>query len=452
MNHIPTNVSSLHFSPYAKLSEQKLDELPTFLLVYHVFSYLKIDSLLSLSSSSKSLRHMIFSKQACDLWNNSKIKHQPFEICIDSYCPLCLLTKRIGCHESALNILSTLPLKNIRMHCFITDIPSCLESIACVEHIERLDLRLSNKSYSPNLRALLQSSDYLMSIKNHSTEQFRNLRELVLDSSYLNHVLCGGRELLLEILGRHLTSLKFVGLSPFGVFHIVSTRCPNLRSLRIDRAESQEDLISYYNPFLTSLELCRANYALSPLNLPALTHLRYSPSFRFEPSQMESVIQAIPASIRYLHLEIPSSYASATILGISRRLPQLESLTLEGSFENGTISEDSLIQLGAKCPKLSRLELISSKSVTVISLEPLSFIQLRSLPALRSLRVMYQDSVLLFLPNLLRQHEALKEIILWHRRHWFDAIHWAELEAILISTRSMFPSVHIALEEYESSV
>lgn len=62
---------------------------------------------------------------------------------------------------------------------------------------------------------------------------------------------------------------------------------------------------------------------------------------------------------------------------------------------------------------------------------------------------MYLDSVLLFLPNLLRHHPTLREVILWHRKHWFDVVHWKELQAIVSSTRENFPNVFVSLEEFD---
>lgn len=108
----------------------------------------------------------------------------------------------------------------------------------------------------------------------------------------------------------------------------------------------------------------------------------------------------------------------------------------------------SLVELGENCSKLKCLEIFSSKSVTEIVFETQAFMQLRSVPSLRTLRVMYQDSVLLFLPILLRHHESISEVVLWHRSHWFDSIHSVEIQTIVETTASLFPNVSIVLEEF----
>lgn len=111
--------------------------------------------------------------------------------------------------------------------------------------------------------------------------------------------------------------------------------------LRIDKALSVHDLLAFESNTLQSLELCRSNFVL-PLNvgkfIPNLMSLRYSPSFRFEQSQIESMISAIPDSIKHLHLEVPSADADLVIVGISHRLRDLETLIIEGSYEMGIIS------------------------------------------------------------------------------------------------------------------
>lgn len=426
-----------------------LSDLPMHLLLYQTLSFLRVSDIVSFASTCHKFRKLIFSKDAEHLWNDPTLSHGPIELCIDSYCSICSLTKRIGTVESAYSIMSTCPSKNLRMHCFITDIPICLESIGRMNIIEKLHLQLTNQSNSPSLEALLLSSQYLCDSIKSDNGQYKYLSELILDSSHLQHINCRGRELLLKILGRSLTSLSFIGLSPSGAFRVVRKHCPKLKQLRIDRAISPDDLISYSNDRLESLELCRAGFVLPPIRMPALRYLRFSASFRCEQSQLESAIMAIPSQLTHLHLEIPSSDVNFAILSICRRLPSLESLILEGSYELGSVSGQAIMELGIHCPNITHFELISLKSVTVIGFEPSSIIQLRSMHKLEVLRVMYQDSVLLFLPNLLRTHATLRQVVLWHRKHWFANGHWAELETIVTSIREGFPHVQVSLEEFK---
>lgn len=94
--------------------------------------------------------------------------------------------------------------------------------------------------------------------------EFPLLKELTLDSSHLQHVNLPGRARLLDILGVNLESLSFSGLSPSGAFSILSSRCPKLLKLRVDRVCAAQDILSYSNPDLEELDLRRAGFLLYP--------------------------------------------------------------------------------------------------------------------------------------------------------------------------------------------
>lgn len=131
-----------------------------------------------------------------------------------------------------------------------------------------LDLTLSNKSNSPPLEDLLSMSNFYPSEgtmkKQSNSLEFPQLKELTLDSTHLQHVNLAGRARLLDILGINLESLSFSGLSPSGAFSILSTRCPKLLKLRVDRISAAQDILSYRNVALEELELRRAGFLLYP--------------------------------------------------------------------------------------------------------------------------------------------------------------------------------------------
>lgn len=194
-----------------------LERIPTFVLIFNIFCYINIPNLVTLSTTCKKYRELIFSKATINLWNDCKLCHQPLELCIDGYCPIC---KRKGSSHSAFSFLAKCPAKSITMHCFINDIPSCLKAIAKVGLIEKLALQLTNQSTSPSLQKLLLSSNMITRSRQHDIG-FQNLTELVLDSSHLRHIECSGREMLLEILGKNLRSLSFLRLSPNGKLDLI---------------------------------------------------------------------------------------------------------------------------------------------------------------------------------------------------------------------------------------
>jgi hypothetical protein len=84
-----------------------------------------------------------------------------------------------------------MPVRRVQIHCFITDIPACLQALA--EHQSTListDLTLTNIANSPPLEIVLRNAARL--IDTISPESFRNLIDLSIDSSHLSHVNLAG--------------------------------------------------------------------------------------------------------------------------------------------------------------------------------------------------------------------------------------------------------------------
>jgi hypothetical protein len=79
-------------------------------------------TLSTLAVVSKHFKIMMFSDEAEHIWNQTS---HPFQFCIDSYCPNCLIKKRQqkGNIHGLLGFLEKCPINNLKLHCFITDIP-----------------------------------------------------------------------------------------------------------------------------------------------------------------------------------------------------------------------------------------------------------------------------------------------------------------------------------------
>ena len=208
------------------------------------------------------------------------------------------------------------------MQCFVTDIPDCLEAISSQGILQNLELKLSNKSNSPTLEFLLLNSPHFRTF----SKCLWPLKELVVDSSNLVHVRLPGRSLLLDILGKGLESLSFIGSCPGGVFGCLDKRCPKLKSLRVDRAISVVDFEAYRNDNLEHLELCRPNFVMTSLSqFPRLRHFRFTPcskvclTFSFtklfammptifflqlDLAQVSDVVRALPANLEVVSFSI----------------------------------------------------------------------------------------------------------------------------------------------------
>jgi hypothetical protein len=428
-----------------KRTPNRLQLLPTDVLVTRVLAFLsERGSIAKVRVLSKYFNDLVLTDEAEHLWNSEET---PFEFCIDTYCSSCMIKKkRKGCHTRVLSFMEKCPINKLQLHCFITDIPTCLFTLCMRKSITSLDLALTNKSNSPPLENLLVNFD-AASAENGS--YFPHLKELTLDSTHLQHVKLAGRARLLEILGRNLESLSFVGLSPTGVFSILSSRCPKLKKLRVDKAHSESEVSTYKNEHLEELELCRANFVLhagSLNNFPRIKRLRFSPSFRCESAQLEEVIGATPLSLQQLSMEIPSAVASDVILAISRRLRLLESLSLQSTYEAGTISEEAFRRLGRQCLFLRSFELTSAKSVSDITIDAAAFGTLALFPSLQRLRLRCDDVSLACVPDLIEQSITLRSVVLWQRKKWLGCEEWRRMEAAVAAINERSPNTVVTLE------
>jgi hypothetical protein len=265
----------------------------------------------------------------------------------------------------------------------------------------------------------------------------------------LKKVKLPGRAKLLELLGKNLKILSFRILSPVKVFSIIETFCPNLRKLRVDKAITVEDLISYRNNNLVELELLRCTFVLPILYLPNLKRLRYSTSFRLEEIQIKNIFNnSAPKNIIELTIEVPSTLASITLLAISRNLIFLRHLSIETSNDISFLKKETLLKLGSRCVKLSSLQILS-KSVNYLGFEnEESFLTLGThFKELKSIRIKCEDVTLNCISSILQVNKTIKKVFLWVRRNWVDESVWNEAELIINNLKILFPTVYIFLEE-----
>ena len=106
-----------------------LSLLPPLVIIDKILPYLQRRSYLGhIAMTCTYLCDLLYSKHAINLWN---MNLAPVYICIDSYCPLCPYRRVQSIkNTSAFNLLRDIPLESLVIHCFITDIPNCLTSLA----------------------------------------------------------------------------------------------------------------------------------------------------------------------------------------------------------------------------------------------------------------------------------------------------------------------------------
>ena len=411
-------------SPLTSLSEE--------ILRYHILPYCaSLPSLAALAATSRLLRQRCYARLPCAA--------PTVDLCIDLYCPLCPMRKQHGTSRGAISLLASFPLRRLKMHCFVTDVPACLSALAAKRSIESLELRLTNKSLSCSLDRILPRA--------LGPEDFPCMRELVLDSSHLQHVNLAGRVRLLTMLGAGLEVLVLSGTSSAGLLRHLPALCPRLRRLRVDRIRSDSEIAGYKSDTLQELEVRRVSFVLPPLRLPALRSLRYSSSSRLEPAQLEAMIASLPR-VSELTLEVCSRDADQALAAIGRHLPHLSRLTLDGSYEAGAVSAEALQTLGRRCP-LTALCVRSAQSVTPLALGEGAFLQLARLPLLEAAVVPYSDDLFADLFAVLSKSSNLRSLTLWERRKWLGTPKWLEIEHTLAVYAASFPNVELSLKDVQ---
>lgn len=164
-------------------------KLPKEVIIGNIFPFLsKEESICLLGSSSKYLHDLFYSDLSIELWN-AYSNGKPTQVCIDGYCPTCrFILKATHSPETIMRCIRKVPIKSIKIHCFLKDIPLCLEALSHRKStLTSLELNFTNISESPPLDAILNSS--FMEIY---SESFTNLVDLSMDSSHLTHVNLSG--------------------------------------------------------------------------------------------------------------------------------------------------------------------------------------------------------------------------------------------------------------------
>lgn len=230
----PTDVESITTADTdtsLRIVRSPFEQLSSDVVLGNILPYiLQKNMLATVATVSKHFKEILFSPEAEHVWNNAK---SSFHLCIDTYCTECLRKKlqKKGSHFGSIKFLRKFPIGRLKLHCFITDIPDCMLALSSRKYLKALDLTLTNKTNSRPLEDLLGMTSFFPQdetvfnnipfeektiVKSSSGHFFPELKELVLDSSHLQHVNLAGRARLLDILGTNLEILTFSGLSPAG--------------------------------------------------------------------------------------------------------------------------------------------------------------------------------------------------------------------------------------------
>lgn len=127
-----------------------------------ILTYCGKESLCNISLTNKRQRYIVMGKNSKEAWESI-----PIHVCIDSYC-ICsqqqrrmFKTKYKNNHDDIIslsNFLRICPIRTLSIHCFVSDIPTCIMSLAEMKTLRHLELKLTNKSDSIGLKELLVST------------------------------------------------------------------------------------------------------------------------------------------------------------------------------------------------------------------------------------------------------------------------------------------------------
>lgn len=410
--------------------------LPVEILIRHIMTFIPFQSAyINVASTSKGLMAAMSSRMAEQLWGSVNL-----QVCIDPLCPLCPF-KRAPNRDAPNSILRKYPIACLDVHCLVSDLPVLLRSLASRASIRKIRITLSNKSNTPVLGKLLTGTIL-------DPISFNQLRYLTIDSSHLTVVGLPGRVRILQAMGHHLESLALLGKSVSGIFTAINEYCPQLKELRVDRVESENDLSKYWNLSLLDLTLNRVGFMPRCLRevSPNIQKLTLTFTCRHSESAYAIFLSSLPSSLEALDLEVPGDCASTILCSIGQALPQLKELKLRGSYCCGIMSVDAVSKLLSGCPYLWRFEAAGALSAMPLRLAPLAVPCLAIGAKLSHLNLRFDNRVAEMFPTLLSRPHALTNITLWDQKKWLpESSSWDEMQARVTRVRAAHPGLKLQL-------
>jgi hypothetical protein len=165
--------------------------------------------------------------------------------------------------------------------------------------------------------------------------------------------------------------------------------------------------------------------------------------------QIDKLITTVPQSLLELWLEIPSDLCQLTLFLIGLHLTALRYLRVEGNYEVGYVTENSLITLEQNCTYLKKIEIFSKVSVNEIVFESLAYRRLFLFPPLGEISVIFKepliDILIEVLDDSLRKLAPINKIEFFEHRRWLDERMWLSIETRLSKLRERFPTVVFSL-------
>lgn len=434
-----------------------LSNLDVAIICQAIVPYLeRLTDLVNLSHSSKFFRSIIFSERTSSTWSCG-----PLDICVDSSC-------RFGCGrvsikpDLAWSILNLTSVMSVRLHMPFRMVGLLFESILGnhLQLLKRLHLRfcIDDDAAVDLSRLSLKQSNRPVNLTHLTIYGFPN-----------TFAAAGCLDLLLPMFGKQLESLQFMETSPVGVLKTLQTNvCPSLSYLCIQGEQQVDDLWGFESRTLRYLSLhdtaiklgINGTHIHDTLRFPFLVRLELidradmtNPLWATEDDIREG-ISTFPLSLKEVELRIDSRLANTAIVELSRRLSNLEALSLQlpDKDEEGPddISFSTIAALKHGCPFLLSLEITDG----LIGFEIDAFVALKDLAHLKRIKLLYDDNIVDSLPRLLDEsvYDSIEDVQFFENAGEIfgqedGAACWHAMEERLVKLSAVFTCVNIGLSD-----
>ena len=377
-------------------TRKHLEDLSTDILCQRILPYLdRLTCLIHFSQTSTNFRNLVFSSYSSSVWSTNSL-----DICIDPHCLFGCGRKKISpslCYK----IIENTDVVELRLHLPFQSFGTLQQSM---QRNHRQSLRRLHLRFRRAEEGEAVVEDRPKSHGGNNTDYGPNFDPPQIHKVMLNSLIvygwpveCSLSHLKISQLCSHLEILHFMESSPrmlLQTLHEGTTSvCPLLRELCIQGEQDVERVTHISSDTLQVLNLRDTSVVLHAtpppitlptttttttqvtnvprpfLNLPALSRLELIDNehvLNINEEEVRRMVGVLPIALRELELRINSSLTNCIITELSRRLKQLEVLSLHLPDEDGVslptnISLATVEALAAGCP-VSNLFITSTAS------------------------------------------------------------------------------------------
>ena len=312
--------------------------------ILRIFSYCDSErDLLSIAWTCKNFQQLAFCSDADSLWTS-----KAFKVCMNDQC---WCGRPSYDRKSEGTIFAYL------------DVELCCSVKLFCKYL--LTASKSNRNYRKMYFSFASSSfencnEIMKSLGSVERGSFPRLTSLTINSTELTKLNFESANVLLQVLGKSLTSLNMFPSSPRGALSILHTSSPNLRYLRLDSICHYDVNLPYFNNNLEEIM-----FSYPPTEFQYRGELRLQNLKKFSMSGMTDDFASCNARLSVLpegleHLDIGDSAtcgSNEVLLSISTRFHRLKHLVINSGDKAHILFNRTFAAFVEGCPLLETLDL-----------------------------------------------------------------------------------------------